>query len=358
MEFTNEILFNKPLEAGSTVIITYFGKLYREHSQAVSIVFGYGENWNETDNALMTETENGFEVTLTIKDYDTFNFCFTNSFNIWDNNSGFNYIASIAPKKNEIVEEQQENINDDDDTPKTDGFTDSTEESSTATAEEAIEELEENEETQEENSAEAENESATEDQIASFENNENNDIEAAFSSLLDSILDDTTKEDNVDVSNLSGFGLQSVDEIKEEDIVNCDKIFAELFEDLTVEDEKQQPIEKVVEVSVPEEKESREAEIVDYDKYDAQELDSLMDNLLTSISEDSETASFATPIFQEASNEDLEDENVGLPAVREDADWVDKLVNISYSFSQKIITAFKRLGSFIKQNLGFAGDDK
>ena len=354
MEFTNEILFNKPLEAGSTVIITYFGKLYREHSQDVSIVFGYGENWSETDNALMTETENGFEVTLTIKDYDTFNFCFTNSFNIWDNNSGFNYIASIAPKPKEIAEEQQEKINNDDDTPKTDGFNDLVEASSTAVTEEAVEEPEE---TQEEDNTEAETESATEDQIASFEND---DIEAAFSSLLDSILDDTTKEDNVDVSDLSGFGLQSVDEIKEEDIVNCDKIFAELFEDLTVEDEKQQPIIEKAVVEVPaEEKEAREAEIVDYDKYDAQELDSLMDNLLTSISEDSETANFATPIFQEASSEeDLDEENVGLPAVREDADWVDKLVNISYSFSKKIVTAFKRLGSFIKQNLGFASDNK
>ena len=67
MEFTNEIFFNKPLTAESTVILTYIGKLYREHSKDVSIVFGYGDNWEETESLPMKETENGFEVTLTIK---------------------------------------------------------------------------------------------------------------------------------------------------------------------------------------------------------------------------------------------------------------------------------------------------
>ena len=84
MEFTNEIFFNKPLKANSTVIITYFGKLYREHSKDVSIVYGYGDNWEYTESTPMKEIENGFEVTLTMKDYNTFNFCFNNSFNIWD----------------------------------------------------------------------------------------------------------------------------------------------------------------------------------------------------------------------------------------------------------------------------------
>ena len=101
MEFTNEIFFNKPLTAGCTVIITYCGKLYREHSKDVTIVYGYGDNWEYTDSTPMKETDNGFEVTLTIKDYNTFNFCFSNSFNIWDNNSGFNYISPIGPKEND-----------------------------------------------------------------------------------------------------------------------------------------------------------------------------------------------------------------------------------------------------------------
>ena len=109
MEFTNEIFFNKPLTAGSTVIITYSGKLYREHSKDVSIVYGYGDNWEETDSTPMIETDNGFEVTITLKNYQTFNFCFSNSFNIWDNNSGFNYISPINPKNETTISSQETN---------------------------------------------------------------------------------------------------------------------------------------------------------------------------------------------------------------------------------------------------------
>ena len=342
MEFTNDIFFDKPLIAGNTVILTYFGKLYREHSKDVSIVFGYGDNWDETDNAPMHETENGFEVTLTIKDYNTFNFCFTNSFNIWDNNSGFNYIAAISPKQ-----EQQSN---DDDTPKADGLGDSFEEAgASSVTEEPEENTEENEETQEseENTTEAEPGVDT-----NSENFESKEIEAAFSSLLDSILEDNNKNETVDISNLSGFGLQSVDEIKEEDIVNCDKIFSELFGELTADTE--EPVKQNIEL---EEKEVREAELIDYDKYDAQELDSLMDNLLTSISDDFETADYATPI-QEIETQDLSEENVGLPAVKEKEDWIDKIVNVSYSFSRKIINAFKKLGSFVKSKSTEFGENK
>ena len=334
MEFTNDIFFDKPLVAGNTVILTYFGKLYREHSKDVSIVFGYGDNWEETDNAPMQETENGFEVTLTIKDYNTFNFCFTNSFNIWDNNSGFNYIAAIAPKQEET------NQDNNDDTPKAEGLNDNVEESEvsdvTEEPEETEEVQEENENTQdtEENAVEADSDSA---------NFESKEIEAAFSSLLDSILEDKDKNETVDISNLSGFGLQSVDEIKEEDIVNCDTIFSELFGELTADTE---PAPKQ-DIEIIEEKEVREPELIDYDKYDAQELDSLMDNLLTSISEDSEIANYATPI-QNIENQDLSDENVGLPAVKEKEDWIDKIVNVSYSFSRKIVNAFKRLGGLVK----------
>ena len=83
MEFNNEIFFNKPLKAGTTVIITYSGKLYREHSKDITIVYGYGDNWEYTDSSPMIEKDNGFEVTITLKNYNKFNFCFSNSFNIW-----------------------------------------------------------------------------------------------------------------------------------------------------------------------------------------------------------------------------------------------------------------------------------
>ncbi|MBR2289997.1 MAG: hypothetical protein IJ867_05245 [Clostridia bacterium] len=321
MEFTNEIFFNKPLTAGSTVIITYSGQLYREHSKDVSIVYGYGENWAETDNTPMVETENGFEVTLNIKNYNTLNFCFTNSFNIWDNNSGFNYIAPIAPKQDKETKEEN---------------------ASTSTpVQEETEETEENEVQEEQ--AEPEN-------TANFE--EQQDVETAFASLLDSILDEeNNRNETIDISNLSGFGLQSVDEIKEEDMINCDNIFAELFEELTTDSQASTPITESGE---------QKPEITNYAEYEAQELDTLMDNLLMSIAGGSDTAESATPI-QTIESQDLSNEVVGLPDTIEKEDWVDKIVNISYNFSKKVTTAFKKFGALVKlkaKEFGLISEDK
>ena len=377
MEFTNEIFFNKPLTAGSTVIITYCGKLYREHSKDVSIVFGYGDNWNETDNSPMIETENGFEVTLTIKDYNTFNFCFTNSFNIWDNNFGFNYISPIEPKQEEtIIEENQvnekEEITDDnnqddnnnnDNTPKDNSLGENTEISSSSITIESEEET--NEKNEEENSSDTSNTSDTSDK---FENtNQDENIEAVFASLLDSILNDkNNNNETIDIFNLSGFGLQSVDEIKEEDMINCDDIFAELFEELTFDSKNQNIVlsESPKESKVLEETSTNieKAEITNYDNYDVQELDNLMDNLLLSISNnDSETSEYATPV-QTIKNQNLSNENVGLPATLDNTDdWVDKIISFSYSFSKKVTTAFKKLGSLIKlkaKEIGIINEDK
>jgi len=309
MEFTNEIFFNKPLTAGSTVILTYSGQLYREHSKDVSIVFGYNDDWAETDNSVMTETDNGFEVTIEIKDYNKFNFCFTNSFNIWDNNFGNNYVCPILPKV-QNKEEDKQNTNEE-------------------IKEEQNEEQAENAPVQEE----AESETAN---VANFEQSTNSDIEAAFASLLDSILEDTNNNnETIDISNLSGFGLQSVDEIKEEDIVNCDSIFAELFEELTDDNSQKEDAKKT--------------EITNYDNFDAQELDNLMDNLLLSISDEAETTEFATPV-QEIEQKEESYEKAGLPVVQEKEDWVDKIMNVSYRFSKKVISLFKKLGTLVGLN--------
>ena len=204
MEFTNEIFFNKPLKANTTVIITYFGKLYREHSKDVSIVYGYGDNWEYTESSQMKETENGFEVTLTMKDYNTFNFCFNNSFNIWDNNFGFNYIAPIS--QNNDDEQQIDN----EDKFANDGINDDTEEVSSTPVQN-----QENNDTQEKNNEEEQQDDINE---KSTDNTESENFEAAFSTLLDSILDDSNNDSKpIDISNLSGFGLQSVDNIKQEE---------------------------------------------------------------------------------------------------------------------------------------------
>ena len=328
MEFTNEIFFNKPLKANSTVIITYSGKLYREHSQEVSIVYGYGDNWEETDSSKMVETETGFEVTLTIKDYNTFNFCFCNTFNIWDNNYGFNYISPILPK-------DEDNQEKDDDKLTKDGL-DNLETASTSPVEVSEEKTEEE---QEENSEEA--------------NDKPENFEAEFANLLDSILDDTNKSaEPVDISNLSGFGLQAVDEIQEE--VNCDELFAEMFDELTSEETKEETVE--AETNVENEAESEE----EVDPYE--ELDSLMDNLLYSISEKAESTKPIQEITPVEEIKDEEIENSELPAVqRPNEDWLDKIINISYSVTKKFTTACKKFGQLVKlkvKELGFLNDDE
>lgn len=273
MEFTNEIFFNKNLTANETVIITYAGKLYSEHSEYVTIVYGYGNDWKETTNAPMKEIENGFEIAIDIKDYDTFNFCFKNNFDIWDNNYGFNYISPILPKKVIENDETSENIeaqtqvqeeitvenssrelelknetdeaetttdstlqspeqnnseleqepknNDDKPKPSMDTSSDISIPSSTSNEENETSEIEEELENETEttldssNSSDNENSKSTENFVQTSKEN----IENIFNTLLDSILEDTKGETlEVNPENLEGFGLQSVDEIKEENI--------------------------------------------------------------------------------------------------------------------------------------------
>ena len=43
----------------------------------------------------MTKTDLGFQAEVEIGEYDTFNFCFRNENNIWDNNNSTNYIFNI-----------------------------------------------------------------------------------------------------------------------------------------------------------------------------------------------------------------------------------------------------------------------
>ena len=108
MEFTKDIEFNKNIQEDEVCKITYHGKLFEIGSNEVSIVYGYGENWDNTNEKIMTKTNNGFTVELKILDnYDTFNFCFKNSNYEWDNNNGFNY---ISPIQSNILPIPDENI--------------------------------------------------------------------------------------------------------------------------------------------------------------------------------------------------------------------------------------------------------
>lgn len=110
MEFTNDIYFNDNLTSGKTATITYSGSLFKSGSEAVNIVFGFSENWHYTTTLPMHKTENGFTAEIEIKDYDTFNFCFSNEYNNWDNNNNCNYISPILPKIDENINVEIENF--------------------------------------------------------------------------------------------------------------------------------------------------------------------------------------------------------------------------------------------------------
>lgn len=366
MEFTNEIFFNKKLTAGSTAIITYCGKLYREHSQDISIVYGYGDNWENTTTTPMKETENGFEVTIDVLEgYTTFNFCFKNTYEIWDNNYGNNYITEIEPptKKTRKSKKNTEDTNQ----------TSSEEASSSSSTAEAEEPTDTAETEQEDTSSEVskETDSTTANSTEKFQTEASQDIEKAFASLLDSILEDHPTTETINSDELSGYGLQSVDEVKEKDFVSVDEVFQDFYNELT--DEKNDS-EKTTNTET------------NYDKYEVEQLDTLMDNILNSIvSGDTETA---TPIetietteeesavtenesnlIEEATataettetteaTESIEDSN--LPTVVGESNWLTNFTKTAKDWTAKASVAIKKFAKLVKlkaQEYGIIRDD-
>ena len=96
MEFTKDIGFSNVLKGNHVSKITYSGDLYKKGSETLSIVYGYGDNWEYTTEQEMIKEENAFSVEVEIKEnFDTFNFCFKNNNNEWDNNGYANYISFI-----------------------------------------------------------------------------------------------------------------------------------------------------------------------------------------------------------------------------------------------------------------------
>ena len=108
MEFTKDIYFDNSLKAGNEAKITYSGSLFQNGSNNVNIVYGFGEAWNNTTTKPMEKAENGFVANVRMRDFDTFNFCFSNENNIWDNNNSFNYISPILPN---VQEDTENNFN-------------------------------------------------------------------------------------------------------------------------------------------------------------------------------------------------------------------------------------------------------
>jgi hypothetical protein len=107
MELIKNIFFNTDkLIENTPVKIYYTGKFFQDASQEVFIHYGFGMNWDDIEDVKMVRTELGFQTEITLKEAETFNFCFRNDTNEWDNNEGQNYIFNIekAPMELTVVE--------------------------------------------------------------------------------------------------------------------------------------------------------------------------------------------------------------------------------------------------------------
>ena len=96
MELTKNIFFNTDkLVENTKVKISYTGKFFQDASEEVFIHYGFGINWDNVNDIKMEKTELGFQAEIQLGEGDSFNFCFKNGNDEWDNNNGQNYIFPI-----------------------------------------------------------------------------------------------------------------------------------------------------------------------------------------------------------------------------------------------------------------------
>ena len=104
MELTKNIFFNTDkLVENSKVKISYTGKFFKDNSVNVSVHYGFGYNWDNVNDIVMEKTELGYQAEIELLEGDTFNFCFKNGNNEWDNNNGQNYIFPLEKVSTELL---------------------------------------------------------------------------------------------------------------------------------------------------------------------------------------------------------------------------------------------------------------
>ena len=104
MELVKNIFFNtdKIIE-GSKLKISYVGYLFQNGSDEVYLHYGFGPSWENVNEIEMNKTDLGYQAEITLPDSESFNFCFKNSENIWDNNNGENYIFPIEKVCTDLI---------------------------------------------------------------------------------------------------------------------------------------------------------------------------------------------------------------------------------------------------------------
>ena len=104
MELTKNIFFNTDkLVENSKVKISYIGELFKNASEEVSIHYGFGYNWDNVTDVPMKKTELGFQAEIDLLEGETFNFCFKDNNDVWDNNNGQNYIFPLEKLSTELL---------------------------------------------------------------------------------------------------------------------------------------------------------------------------------------------------------------------------------------------------------------
>lgn len=104
MELTKNIFFNTDkLVENSNVKISYTGKFFQENAEEVYIHYGFGINWDNLNEVKMEKTELGFQAEIFLGEGDSFNFCFRNGNDEWDNNDGQNYTFNLEKKQAELI---------------------------------------------------------------------------------------------------------------------------------------------------------------------------------------------------------------------------------------------------------------
>jgi len=96
MELSKNVFFNTDkLIQNSTVKISYTGRFFEDSSEEVYIHFGFGLHWDNVSEVKMEKTEIGFQTEIELLEHDTFNLCFRNEKNEWDNNETQNYVFDL-----------------------------------------------------------------------------------------------------------------------------------------------------------------------------------------------------------------------------------------------------------------------
>ena len=104
MELTKNIFFNTDkLMQNSRVKISYTGVFFENDSEEVYIHYGFGVSWDNLSEIKMEKTELGFQTEIDLLESDTFNFCFRNGNDEWDNNDYKNYVFELEKPSMELI---------------------------------------------------------------------------------------------------------------------------------------------------------------------------------------------------------------------------------------------------------------